>query len=80
MSLLREILKDSPKFKSLLRILGEDVQSIAFDFQLSGLFDAMNFKWLETDFKRGLKGAIPSFMERGIERRIERAIKDISSE
>lgn len=80
LALLRGPLSTSPKFRSLLKLLGEDIASIDFDFQLSGLFNAMNFMWLETDFKRRLQDSIPGFIERGLERKIEDAIKSISDE
>jgi len=79
-SLSRNILGTSPKFKSLLRLLGEDFTSLNFDFQLSGLFEKMNFKWQDTYFKKRLKKAVPGFIERGIERKVEREIKSIAVE
>ncbi len=80
LSISQELLKDSAKFKPLLGILGKDVPVIDFDFQLSGMQGAMNFKWLESDFKSRLKDLLPGFVERGIERKVEEAIKDISGE
>ncbi len=79
LSISQELLKDSDKFKPLLGILGKDVPVIDFDFQLSGVPEAMNFKWLESDFKSRLRHLLPGFVERGIERKVEEAIKDISA-
>lgn len=78
LSISQELLKDSDKFKPLLGILGKDVPVIDFDFQLSGVQEAMNFQWLESDFKSRLRRLLPGFVERGIERKVEEAIKDIS--
>lgn len=80
LGLSRELLETSPKFKSLLRLLDKDSSSLNFDFQLSGLFQVMNFKWLESDFKRKLQDSIPGFIERGIERKMENSINSISEE
>ena len=78
LGLSRPILEGSPKFRPLLSILGNDIESLVFDFQLSGLLSAMNFKWLESDFKQRLKARIPDFIERAIERNVEQAIFDIA--
>lgn len=80
MSLSRDLLKDSEKFKPLLRIIGQDMPVIDFDFQLSGLSGAMNFKWLESDFKKRLEKTLPGFVERGIEKKVEEAIYSISKQ
>jgi len=74
-----KLLNSSAKFKRLLRMLGkENAQKVNFDFQLSGLFNSMNFKWLESDFKNRLKNLMPQGMERAIENRIEKVIESIS--
>lgn len=75
LGLSREILQESPRFNSLLNLLGQGFNSLSFDFQLSGLFKDLNFKWLESEFKEKLKEKIPDFIERGIERKIEAIIK-----
>ncbi|UCC94884.1 MAG: hypothetical protein JSW40_08750 [Candidatus Omnitrophota bacterium] len=80
LGLSRETLATSPKFRPLLRILGGEFSRLDFDFQLSGLLDRMNFKWLESDFKRRLQDSIPDFIERGIEKKVEGAIGSISEE
>ncbi len=78
LSISQELLKGSDKFKPLLGILGKDMPIIDFDFQLSGVSEAMNFKWLVSDFKSRLQYSLPGFMERGIERKIEEALRAIS--
>ncbi len=75
----KNLMQSSPKFRSLLRILGDKATSISFDFQLSGLINRMNFKWLESDFKNELKSLLPGFIERSIEKRVEDIMQDFSS-
>ncbi|MGD9014497.1 MAG: hypothetical protein PVI33_00510, partial [Candidatus Omnitrophota bacterium] len=65
--LSKEILKSSPKLSRLVNYLDRSVPSVSFRFQLSGLFQAMNFKWLESDFKQTLQDLLPL----GLERRLE---------
>jgi len=67
----RDELAKSEKFKPLVKLVGRDMPLFDFDFQLSGSSDAMNFKWLDSEFKDKLKKAIPGFVERGIERQVE---------
>jgi len=77
--LSNELLEKSPRFNFLLKLLGKDMKGVSFNFQLSGLFDAMNFKWLESDFKTKLKDVLPPGMESAIEKNIEKIIESISS-
>jgi len=70
----RDVLVASPRFKTLLRMLGPDFDVLSFEFQLSGLFADMNFRWLDSRFKKNLQDSIPDFIERGIERKVERLI------
>jgi len=77
LSLPYELLGDSARFKSLLQYLDKDIPYLSFNFQLSGLIESMNFKWLESDFKRGLKKLLPSWIERGIEKKIEDIIESL---
>ncbi|MBN2120537.1 MAG: hypothetical protein JW734_05740 [Candidatus Omnitrophica bacterium] len=77
--LSRRLLEESVKFNSLLKLLGPDFSELSFDFQLSGDARAMNIHWLESDFKLGLKKAIPDFIERSIEAKLEKIIKSISA-
>ncbi|MBU1924609.1 MAG: hypothetical protein KKB82_01650, partial [Candidatus Omnitrophica bacterium] len=72
------ILKTSPKFNLLLALIGNAALQVGFDFQISGACDAINFKWLESDFKNRLQKILPGFIERGIEKKIERIMRDIS--
>jgi hypothetical protein len=67
----RDVLAKSEKFKPLVKLVGRNMPLFDFDFQLSGPSDAMNFKWLDSEFKNKLKKAIPGFVEHGIERQVE---------
>jgi len=58
--------------------LGDELDYLEFDFQLSGLKDAVNFKWLESEFKARLRESIPGFIERGLERKVEDVIRSFS--
>ncbi len=79
LGLARKLLNSSPKFKLLLGLMDRKISTLNFDFQLSGLYNSINFKWLESDFKRKVKKMLPGFMERGIEKKIERAIRSITA-
>lgn len=76
----RELLESSPKFTPLLRLVGKDLASFCFEFQLSGILHKMNFRWLQSDFKNRLQNAIPNFIERRIDKNIEEAIQAITVE
>ncbi len=80
LSLNRELLKQSPKFTPLLKLLREDSGALEFDFRLSGNLHGMNFQWLQSDFKRRLQEAIPGFIQRKLERGIEDIIESISAQ
>lgn len=71
LALSRDILQESPKFRAILKMFEEDVPSLIFDFQLSGSQDAMNFQWLQSDFKQRIQNRIPNFMERMIDKKID---------
>lgn len=74
LSLSKPVLRESRKFRRLLSLLRKDDPAyLQFDFQLSGLLHGMNFKWLESHFKRELQRRIPNF----IERRLEQGIEDL---
>jgi hypothetical protein len=75
-ALSRELMETS-KFRSLARSLDEDITSLSLDFQLSGLFNTMNFQWLDSLFKEKMQDRIPNFIERGIEKRLEIFIQSI---
>ena len=79
LALPRQLLKSSPKFQLLLALIGHKITSFGFDFQLSGPLKAINFKWLESDFKQQIQKFLPDFIERGIEKNIEDAIWSIAS-
>lgn len=74
LSLSRKALKTS-SLGPLLKLLDRRVPSLTLDFQLSGLFNAMNFKWLESDFKNKLRAAIPDFAEKGVQKQIEAVLE-----
>lgn len=78
LDLSRELLKESPKFTPLLRLAADPgPASLTFNFQLSGVLDAMNFQWLSSDFKKDVQNAIPGFIERKIERSVEDLIESV---
>lgn len=76
----RDLLANSAKFKSLVRLLGDDVSAARFEFKLSGLCEAMNFKWLSSDFKQKLQDLLPRGMEKSIEKKIEAVVLAISDQ
>lgn len=78
----KQLLGKSSKFKPLLKLLSRnnDLSSLRFDFQLSGRLQGMNFKWQESDFKEELQELIPDYVERRIERNIDKIINSISAE
>jgi hypothetical protein len=76
----RDLLQTSSKFRPLLKVLQSDMPFLTFDFQLSGRVEAMNFKWLESDFKKKVQDYIPNFIERHIEKKVEEAINSITQE
>ncbi len=71
----RQILDHSAKFKPLLRLVEQKVNALTFDFRLSGNLQKMNFLWLESDFKQRIHNAIPGFMERSVEKKIEDSLR-----
>ena len=80
LALSKSVIAESSKFRPLLRILGDELDYMEFDFQLSGFKDVVNFKWLESEFKARLRESIPGFVERGLERKVEEVIKSFSLE
>ncbi|MFH1678926.1 MAG: AsmA-like C-terminal region-containing protein, partial [Candidatus Omnitrophota bacterium] len=76
----KTVLGNSPKFASLLDYLVKDVSAVDFNFQLSGIYQAMNFQWLKSDFKERLQVLLPSWIEKGIENKIEKIIESIYEE
>lgn len=67
----KELLKESAKFRPILKIFGDDVPMVVFNFQLSGRQEAMNFQWMPSPHKNMIQERIPNFVERIIERRID---------
>ena len=78
LALERKLLERSSKFRPLLKLLGKDAENLKFDFQLSGVLSSMNFQWLESDFKNRLRNSIPDFIERKIEKNVEKILDPIS--
>jgi hypothetical protein len=73
----RQFLEDSRKLKPLVVILGKDLPSVDFDFQLSGAPGAVNFKWLNSDFKERLYKKIPNFIRSSVEKDIEGVLRGL---
>ncbi|MBI4845093.1 MAG: hypothetical protein HY810_01230 [Candidatus Omnitrophica bacterium] len=76
--LSRQILKESSKFQLLLGLISHDIKEFDFNFQFSGLYQSINFQWLESEFKHKVQKMLPGFIEQGLERKVESAIKEIS--
>ncbi len=74
----RDLLSRSAKFKPLMGLVGKDVEALTFEFRLSGNLHHMNFLWLESDFKNRLRKAIPGFMERSLEKKIEESLQPLA--
>lgn len=72
------LLKGSSKFRRLLNFLGEKAESLEFAFRLSGSRTALNFKWLNSDFKRRLKNLLPDSMEEDLEQQVEAIMNDVN--
>ena len=73
----RRLLEDSQKLKPLVAILGKDMPLVDFNFQLSGVIGALNFKWLNSDFKERLYKKIPGFVRGTVEKDIEGVLKPL---
>ena len=71
----KRLLGESPKFRPILKIFGDEVPAVIFNFQLSGEQDAMSFQWLPSEHKRKIQERIPDFVERTIERNIDEMIE-----
>ncbi len=80
LALTRDLLKESPKFTALLKLLSKDLTNLRFNFQLSGNLHGINFQWLKSDLKRELEDSIPGFIQRKLEKDVEDAIASISAE
>ena len=75
LDLSRELLGTSAKFRPLLNLLPKEASAVKFGFQLSGLLDSMNIKWMESAFKSDSQQVIPESMQRDIEEEIDEIIK-----
>jgi hypothetical protein len=71
----KDFLQTSPKLRRIVNIFDEQVHQVIFDFQLSGNQHAMNFQWLDSEHKRKIQEIIPDFIERIIERRVNKAMQ-----
>jgi hypothetical protein len=75
LSLSQDLLRKSPKFRSVLSIFEKEKSSLGFYFQLSGNMNAMNFQWLPSEDKDRIQTRIPDFIERLIERDVDTMMK-----
>ena len=78
LGLSKETLQTSSKFRPLLRLIEKDVTFLNFEFQLSGLFSSMNFKWLESNFKQKLQQLLPHRLEKQLQEEIEKITQPVS--
>ena len=69
LGLTRDLLKQSPSFRPILKRL-KSYYSFPFDFRLSGRVERINLLWLDSPFKNEIKKTIPDFVERLIERQL----------
>jgi len=67
----KELLGESAKFRPILKIFGDDIPMVVFNFQLFGRQEALNFQWLPSEHKSMIQKRIPNFVERIIERNID---------
>ena len=71
MALSQDLLRESPKFKPVLKMFEGDDSHLGFDFQLSGNMGSMNFQWLPSEVKTKIQARIPDFIERLIEKDVD---------
>ncbi len=79
LSFSKEILKESPKFRPILKMFSSDLSHLPFKFQLSGNQDSVNFYWMDSFTKRKIQDKIPNFIERRIEKGINRMVTEPKS-
>jgi len=72
LNLSQRLLEESPKFRPVLKLFEDDEEYLNFDFQLSGAINNINFQWLPSEVKRKIQTRIPDFVERMIERNVDR--------
>jgi hypothetical protein len=75
----KKLLDESAKFRPVLRIFGEDIPMVIFDFQLAGPQEALNFQWMPSPHKNMIQERIPNFVERIIERRIDEMMAPVEA-
>ncbi len=78
LSISKGLLMESSKLRRLFNYLAKDISYLTFNFQLSGFFQAMNFKWLGSDFKQAFQELLPGRIEQRLENEVERIIESIS--
>ena len=62
--------------QKIVKFFDEDVSYLDFVFQLSGNQHAMNFRWLENSSKKRIIDGIPDFIERILDKRIDKGLKE----
>ena len=75
MSLSRRQIAESDNFRPILKFFEPGTAFLDFDFQISGPFETMNFRWLPNWTKERIRQRIPDFIERIIERKVEREMR-----
>lgn len=75
----KKLLDESAKFRPILKIFGEDIPMVVFDFQLAGRQEALNFQWMPSPHKSMIQEKIPNFVERIIERRINEMMAPVEA-
>ncbi len=75
----KKLLDESAKFRPVLKIFGEDIPMVVFDFQLAGRQEALNFQWMPSPHKNMIQKRIPNFVERIIERRIDEMMAPVEA-
>jgi hypothetical protein len=77
--LSRDLLTESPKFRKLLKILGDKSKFVEFPFALSGTIHNPRLQWLANDFKRSLERRIPAWYRRNMQKAIDEAVDEMNS-
>jgi hypothetical protein len=72
LSFSRPFLQESPKLRPVVRMLDPQEDLYDFLFRLSGNQHAMNFQWIDSPVKSAIAQRVPDFIERIIERKIDR--------
>lgn len=77
-SLSRQLVKNSRKFRRLLAMVDKKVDPLTLDFALAGTFNSLNIQWLESDLKKSIERRLPIFIENFIQDRIEESLQRTS--